>query len=38
MKRDLALAVVTLWGAALLCVSALDWADYQRFLWSLLLR
>jgi hypothetical protein len=38
MKRDLALSLVTLWGAALLCLAALDWAEYQSFVCSLFFR
>jgi hypothetical protein len=38
MKRDLLFSVLAVWGVALLCLSVLDWADYQSFLHSLLAR
>jgi hypothetical protein len=38
MKRELASALLALWGVALLCIAALDAADYQGFFTSFLWR
>jgi hypothetical protein len=35
MKRDVTILALALAGAALLCLSALDWVDYHRFVISL---
>ena len=35
MKRDFAIVALALTGAALLCLAALDWVDYHRFVVSL---
>jgi hypothetical protein len=38
LARDLAVAWIAIWGVALACLAALDWAGYQGFLLSLVER